>query len=216
MTDEGFAALTMQRLADECDAAIGAVYRYFPSKGALVAEIQREAVERLNTSYSVARARLDELLAQHAEAGDLDTGAGELARVVHLGRWFIGLSNTHPQELQLLQMLLSEGQAVVPVEEGMRVVPSVMRLLDQGRQCLDAAAEAGVLNDHADSMSRVVIWAAGVGGVIQAGRLSVYDAELLAGERLAAALTNDLHLAWGADPGDLAAAHQLLDALAAR
>ena len=47
---EGFDALTMQRLADECDAAVGAVYRYFPSKGALVAEVQREAIDRLATA----------------------------------------------------------------------------------------------------------------------------------------------------------------------
>ncbi|MGH9275717.1 MAG: helix-turn-helix domain-containing protein, partial [Acidimicrobiales bacterium] len=50
-TADGLHALTMQRLADEVDAAVGTVYTYFPSKGALVAEVQREAVDRLTSSY---------------------------------------------------------------------------------------------------------------------------------------------------------------------
>lgn len=211
VTTEGFEALTMQRLADECDAAIGAVYRYFPSKGALVAEIQREAVERLNTSYAVARARLDAAVAAagpRAELGPLDIA---LVRVVHLGRWFISLGDTAPQELRLLQMLMSEWQAIVPVEEGMRVLPSVMRLLDEARTCVDAATAEGVLDAREDAMTRVVIWAAGVGGVLQAGRLDVYDAELFVGDRLARILTDDLHLAWGATSEGLARAHRFLE-----
>lgn len=213
VTNEGFDALTMQRLADECEAAIGAVYRYFPSKGALVAEIQREAVERLGTSYAISRARMDEMLTARGAAADLDPALVALGRVVHLGRWFIGLADTHPQELRLLQMLLSEGRSVVPVEEGVRVVPSVMRLLDQARVCVEDAVGAGALDDRDDAMTRVVIWAAGVGGVLQAARLDVYDADLFVGDRLAATLTHDLHLAWGAAAADLAAAHQLVDQL---
>jgi len=210
ITTEGFGALTMQRLADECDSAIGAVYRYFPSKGALVAEIQREAVERLNTSYSVERAGLDVELGVVEVGGD-DERAASLVRVVHLGRWFIGLGESAPQELRLLQMLVSEAQAVVPVEEGLRVVPSVMRLLDQARQVIDAASATGALDDRDDAMSRVVIWAAGVGGVLQAGRLDVYDMDLFAGDRLAVTLTDDLHRAWGATPDGLASAHEFVD-----
>jgi Bacterial regulatory proteins, tetR family len=32
VTEEGFEALTMSRLADELDTAVGSVYHYFPSK----------------------------------------------------------------------------------------------------------------------------------------------------------------------------------------
>jgi len=215
VTTEGFDALTMQRLADECDSAIGAVYRYFPSKGALVAEIQREAVERLGTSYAVSRAAIDRVLVAAARRNDLDAVQVALCRVVHLGRWFISLSDTHPQELRLLQMLLSEWRTVVPVEEGMRVVPSVMRLLDQARACVEEATAAGALDDRDDAMKRVVIWAAGVGGVLQAGRLDVYDAELFVGNGLARTLTHDLHLAWGGSSTGLAAAHRFVDRLEA-
>jgi AcrR family transcriptional regulator len=210
VTTEGFDALTMQRLADECDSAIGAVYRYFPSKGALVAEVQAEAVDRLSTSYALVRARTD------AELAPLGLPEAELAliRVVLLGRWFIALSDSHPQELRLLLMLIGEARVVVPVEEGMRVLPRVIRLLDTARACLDDAVDAGIIDTRSDSMTRVVTWAAAVGGVLQASRLDVYDADLFIGPQMTLSLTMDLFRAWGASRDELDVANEVVDRLA--
>lgn len=207
VTTEGFDALTMQRLADESDAAIGAVYRYFPSKGALVAEVQKEAIERLAASYQIIRDRSDRELA------GLDDAEVALTRLVLFGRFFCATADTFPQELRLLQMLMNEWRAVVPVEEGMRVVPSAMRLLDRMRVGIDAAVDAGAI-EPGDTMARVVTWAAAVGGVLQVSRLDVYDAELFDGDRLARELSLDLLRAWGADRDALAAAVARVDALA--
>ncbi len=208
VTDEGFDALTMQRLADECDAAIGAVYRYFPSKGALVAEVQKEAIERLASSYQIIRDRSDR------EFGGIDEADLTLSRLVLFGRFFCATADTFPQELRLLQMLMNEWRAVVPLEEGMRVVPSAMRLLDRMRVGIDAAVDAGAI-EPADTMARVVTWAASVSGVLQVSRLDVYDAELFDGDRLARQLSLDLLVAWGADRARLEAATARVDALAA-
>jgi AcrR family transcriptional regulator len=201
----------MQRLADECDSAIGAVYRYFPSKGALVAEVQREAVERLFTSYSLVRGRTDAELPGFGLADDQLA----LTRVVLMGRWFVALSDTHPQELRLLQMLIGAPNVVVPIEEGMRVLPSVIRLLDTARACLDDAVDTGIIDQRTDSMTRVVTWAAAVGGVLQASRLDVYDVDLLNGPQMSIRLTMDLFHAWGATREQLDAADEVVDRLAA-
>ncbi len=207
VTEEGFDGLTMQRLADECDAAIGAVYRYFPSKGALVAEVQKEAIERLATSYEIIRDRGDR------EWGELTEEELTLTRLVLFGRFFCATADTFPQELRLLYMLMNEWRVVVPIEEGMRVVPSAMRLLDRMRQGIDAAIEAGALRGDLDSMGRVVTWAAAVAGVLQVSHLSAYDAELFDGKRLARQLSYDLLDAWGADPDKMAAAITRVDQL---
>ena len=210
---EGFDALTMQRLADECDSAIGAVYRYFPSKGALVAEVQREAIERLSTSYALIA---DRSARSFAKAG-LEGTELALANLVVFGRFFIATADSFPQELRLLQMLMSEMRPVVPVEEGMRVIPSAMRLLDQARACVDAAlAERALLPGPLSSMDRVIVWAAAVGGVLQLSHLDVYDLELFDGDRLARQTTLDLFVAWGAEPGMLAAAVARIDHLASK
>ena len=209
VTAEGFDALTMQRLADECDAAIGAVYRYFPSKGALVAEVQREAIERLSASSQIIRSH-----GAHQIATDgLDGPVAALTRLVLFGRFFVATAETFPQELRLLQMLMNESHAVMSPEEGLRVVPSAMRLLDQLRAEIDSAGEAGVL-DAGDTMGRVITWAAAVSGVLQVSRLDVYDTDLFNGDRLARALTLDLLRAWGASAPMLADATAFVDRLA--
>ena len=210
VTAEGFDALTMQRLADETDAAIGAVYRYFPSKGALVAEVQREAIERLGPSYTMIRERSD----QQFRAEGLEGGHLALTRLMLFGRWFIATADTYPQELRLLQMLMSEWRTIVPPEEGLRVVPSAMRLLDQAREGVDDAMDLGMLDERDDAMSRVVTWAAAVGGVLQLTRLGIYDAELFDGDRLARSLTTDLLVGWGATPDALDAASLAVEAVA--
>src|SRR3954464_2161277 len=73
---DGLRALTMQRLADEVDAAAGTVYTYFPAKVALVADLQREAIARLTESYRLTRARSDAVL-----GGWDDQVAAALARL---------------------------------------------------------------------------------------------------------------------------------------
>ena len=73
-TTDGVKSLTMQRLAADLGCAVGTVYTYFPSKGALLAELQREAVERLSVSYRLIRLRSD------AELRDLGGRAGGFDR----------------------------------------------------------------------------------------------------------------------------------------
>jgi AcrR family transcriptional regulator len=209
VTTEGFDALTMGRLASDVDAAVGAVYRYFPSKGALVAEVQREAIERLASSYVLIRDRSDR---RFHELG-LPAGELALARLVLFGRFFAATAETHPQELKLLQMLMSEWRAVVPVEDALRVVPSAMRLLDRARQAIDEAETVGALSTGS-SMDRVIIWAAGMSGIMQVSRLDVFDAELFDGQRLALEFLMDLFVGWGADRAGLDLANARVDEIA--
>ncbi|MES2819394.1 MAG: TetR/AcrR family transcriptional regulator, partial [Pseudomonadota bacterium] len=46
VADGGFAALTMQALAEDAGIATGSLYRYFPSKGELAAEVFATASQR--------------------------------------------------------------------------------------------------------------------------------------------------------------------------
>lgn len=211
VTAEGFEALTMQRIADDCDAAIGAVYRYFPSKGALVAEVQREAIDRLAASYLISRERSERRFAEL----DLAPDASALARLVLFGRFFCATADTFPQELRLLQMLMSEWRNVVPDEEGLRLVPTAMRFIGQASDVIAAATVHGVLGDG-DPLDRAVTWAAAVAGVLQISRLDHFDAELFDGERLARQLNLDLIVGWGASPAAVAAADGLVSDLARR
>ena len=208
-TDEGLAALTMQRLAAEVDAAVGTVYTYFPSKGALLAEVQREAVDRLTASYLLLRPVVEERVA------DADPSVAALAHLVAFARFFVDSVDTLPQEQRLLQQLMYDADQLVPTEEGARVVPTIQRLLELARERFEVAARVDALRP-ADPMDRTIVLAAALNGVLQVTKLSRWDAELLDGPRLARQLIDDLLLGWGAAPAQLAAAHAVVDRIARR
>ena len=208
-TDDGLHALTMQRLADEVDAAVGTVYTYFPSKGALVAEVQREAVDRLTGSYLLLRPVIEERVA------DLDPSIAGLAHLVGFARFCIESVDTLPLEQRLLQQLMYDADQLVPTEEGGRVLPTILRLLDMARERFETATRAGALHPG-DAMDRTIVLAAALNGVLQVGKLARWDAELLDGGRLARLLIDDLLAGWGADHDQLTAAHAVIDGIARR
>ncbi len=205
---DGLEALTMQRLAAEVSASVGSVYTYFPSKGALVAEVQREAIERLATSALV--------LAGDVDRATLDdrSAAASLAPIVAFGRFWLAASHTYPEEMQLLVLLLADVTQSVPDEEAGRVVPAALRLLGLAESRIGAATEAGSL-DPADPASRTIALAASLTGCVQLEHVSQWDPELLDPVRTGHVVLDGLLRGWGADPGALRAAHQIVDGLEA-
>jgi AcrR family transcriptional regulator len=208
---EGLEALTMQRLAAELDCAVGTAYTYFPSKSALVAQVQADAIERLTGSYLVFRTRLT------GEALDGVTGpVAALAEIVGFSRFWVATFETFPEEAKLLQLLMSEPATPAIADEDVgRVVPSAMRLLGLAAEALGRAAEASALRDG-DAIERAVRLAAATNGVLLLDQLSRVDPALFDGARHAAAVAGELLLAWGASADELAAATSRIDALAAR
>lgn len=212
VSDEGLDALTMQRIADELDCAVGTIYTYFPSKGALVAEVQREAIERLTASYLTIRAETDRLL----EVEGVSAGVGALTRLVGMGRFWIATPAAFPQEAQLMQLLMSEQREVMATSDTGRVLPAALRHLDLARALLADAVDRRALDPADSDWERVVTWLAAINGVVQVSRLATHDAELFDGERLAARLNLDLLRSWGADPRALTRADAQIDRLSSR
>jgi AcrR family transcriptional regulator len=206
-TEEGVDALTMQRLARDVDAAIGTVYTYFPSKGALLAEVQREAIDRLMGSYLLLRPDVE------ARVADADPTIAALTHLVAFARFWIASLDTFPQEQILLQQLMGDGRRPVPDDELGRVLPAILRLFDLARQAFDAAADTHAL-DAGDAMDRTITFAAALSGVLGIGRLDRWGIDLLDGRRLARGIGDDLLVGWGAARPALASAHAVLDAIA--
>lgn len=206
--EEGLDALTMQRLAVEVGASVGSVYTYFPSKGALVAEVQREAIERLGASALVLAGDVDRLVPGQP------AGVAHLTPIVAFGRFWLTASGTYPEEMQLLMLLLSDVGETVPAEEGGRVVPAALRLLGLAESRLASAAASGQLADG-DAWSRTIALGASLTGCVQLAVVERWDPDLLSPSAAGRTVLDALLLGWGADPGALASAHGLVDQLAA-
>jgi AcrR family transcriptional regulator len=209
---EGLDALTMQRLAAELDCAVGTAYTYFPSKSALVAEVQREAIDRLTESYARFATTFDaEVAAEGSTGADIALG-----RIVGFGRFCVAILDTFPEEARLLQMLMADSRRTL-IEDGdvHRVIPAAFRFVGHAQAAFEAAVEAGALR-AGDAIDRTVVLLATINGVLAVDNLARVDPDLFDGRRLALDTLPVLLLGWGADPDALTRAGRPVDALARR
>jgi AcrR family transcriptional regulator len=197
-TDEGLHALTMQRLAAEVDCAVGTVYTYFPSKSALIAEVQRQAIDRLSDAWDA----LTPGVAKALKRAKPDVAA--LAQIIAAGRFWIDAITAYPQEARLLQLLFSEA-GTLEVDDAARVAPAALRHLEPARAAFAAAAAAGAL-DPGDPMDRTASYVAAINGVVQLGGLARFEFAPFDGARLAGDLIDTLLRGWGAKPTAVVAA----------
>jgi AcrR family transcriptional regulator len=198
---EGLDALTMQRLADELDAAVGTIYTYFPSKSALLAAVQRAAIERLAESYRLSRLSLDASLAGAA----VEPHVAALTRLVAVGRFWVASFEVFPDEAMLLQLLMAELHPRITPSDAVEVVPVAMAMLGEAQAVIADGQRTGALADGDPMRRTVLLWAA-MNGVLLTSKLQQWDEELFDGARLAEVLLHDLVTGWGARETDLTAA----------
>jgi AcrR family transcriptional regulator len=211
-TEEGLEALTMARLADALDTAVGSVYRYYSSKDELIAAIQANAVEQLHRSHDRSvepvAAEVAERLAGSADspdaadqpdtAGPAGPGASAaLVRLVVLGRWFCAAAEHYPEEVRLLQLVSSRRTPTHTREGAAALLPSTLSFVAAVGGTIEAATAAGDLRPG-PALGRAVMWLTAFGGVFVADDLGQYLPSVLGGGRLVRQLNADLLVGWGA------------------
>jgi AcrR family transcriptional regulator len=211
VTTEGQAALTMQRVTEELGTSVGGIYLYFPTKDALLAELEREALQVLHASFLLGQARLDAAL----EVTSIEPAEAALTRALATARFWIDAEASLPTEIELSRRLFGDTGSVVVSDATAGVLPSVLRVLDEARSRLSAAAGLGII-DQDDDLERAVLIVSSVNGVLLASKVGVWDEALFDGRRLALRLVDLLFAGWGAPAESRAAAGARLDAMADR
>lgn len=207
VSDDGVERLTMQRMADDLDCAVGTIYTYFESKDALLSELQRLALDRISESYRTLRERVDPELQVRA-ADDVEVA---LVRVILGLRFWVTTAEVYPDESNLFRSLTTRRTKMSP-DEAVRMLPSAWQLFFDGSQVIAEAQDVGALAPG-NAGERMVTAAAALGGVLLLSGLSHFDADLFAGPVLALTLVDDLVRGWGADPDRQASATALADVL---
>jgi AcrR family transcriptional regulator len=206
---DGLEGLTMQALASELDCAVGTAYTYFESKAALVAAVQRNAIDTLTRSLHLAQAGWDAYLDEHAR----DAEEAALARLIAFGGYLRAAAVAFPNEMALLQVVLGAQQAELPEEEAASNVDVARRFLDEPRALVAAADGAAI--ERGDALARTITWVASINGVLLLESLGRTDPRTFQPAALARQLTLDLLAGWGADPAALARAALHVERLAA-
>jgi AcrR family transcriptional regulator len=184
----GFDALSMNKLAATLDYTPGALYRYFPSKDALVTALVAEVIDEIGRELDVVGAARD---------------GAPLARVVACAEVWRRFAVTAPNRFALVSMLLAAPRLIVTDEA--QVARSLAGLLAAVRpvaEALAAAADAGALHGG-DAIERSFLLFSGATGVLLLRKQSPRAPGLLDLDRLFAAMLRALLTGWGAAPTDL-------------
>jgi AcrR family transcriptional regulator len=207
-TEEGIEALTMARLADALDTAVGSVYRYYASKDELIAAIQANAVGQLHGSHDRSVGPVAAELAEQVAATD----SAALVRVVVLGRWFCAAAERYPEEVRLLQLVSSRRTPTHTPATAARLLPTTVAFVSAISDTIDAAVAAGDLRPG-QGFARAIMWLTAFGGVFVADDLGHYAPSVLGGGRLIRQLNVDLLVGWGAAPDAVQRIEHAIDAL---
>ena len=202
VVEEGLEALTMQRLARKLDLAVGALYRYFPSKEALLAELQRRVIGAFHEDLRSELARLEPALGRGRAAG--------LVPLVALAHLYFTWPERAPTQFRLIALMVGDPRDVLP---DLEAAPNVARMLELGADILgrfEAAVKRGALKPGSAGQRALFLWAS-VHGLLQLRKLGRFDAGLFRGRELFSELLRTLLVGWGARAEDFGAALQTLD-----
>ncbi len=182
--EEGLERLTVTRLAEELDYTAGALYRYFPSKDVLLAEMQRHAIGALH----------DGLI------GRLERHAGdELGSVVALADGYLAMLAEQPECVRLINFMLADPRNLVPDDEVAITAPKLAALLAFAGGVLDRAATAGALSAGNAATRTLMMWTA-LQGATQLDKMRRFDPVHFDPRAIGRGLFRSLLVGWGADP----------------
>lgn len=155
---DGLEGLTIARLADALDAAVGALYRYFPGKDALLFSMQQMALDEFHTT-------LQELLAQVAtqleqeQRGDDEQLLAMLQLLVLMKAYLVDATQASARH-RLIFEFMSTYDPSLSEEDAMQGEDAVRRILDlvsiSLRVLLSKDAEA---SDEVVWQATMIAWA---------------------------------------------------------
>ena len=176
---DGVDGLTIVKLATAANAAVGALYRYFPSKDALLGGLQIRAVQRL-TAFTRAR---------------VDPDADAVANVVAAFRSWSAFRTAEPQLFALIDSSMSTLEPVLADDAAREVDLALQPLLAHLAGLLEAAVASGELVPGDNLRRTAMLWAAVHGAEHFRKRDRLAPASIHA-DAIVTALISDLLRAW--------------------
>ena len=175
----GVEALTIQRLAQEMNWALGSIYRYYPSKEALLMGLELHAVERVVAA----------LLTQ------LETDTAPVEQLRHLANAYGQLSEQLPEEFALVCLMLGDPRPHLPQEAGEEVMARVTPFLERVSSVFSAAHVQGELVAEDPMGSTLQYWMA-IHGATRLEKLRRFDPSRFDSRRLVRNVAQTLLEGW--------------------
>jgi len=119
----GFDALTLSRVAESLGYVTTAIYRYFPSKDALSAALQRRAIDEIHRHFA------SELAAARAAFVDATPQTAALAMLFVASETYLALPTTLPKAWHFVALLLGDPRPLLSDEEAAKTRTFMGRFL---------------------------------------------------------------------------------------
>ncbi len=194
--ERGLDGLTLQGLADKLDYSVGALYRYFPSKEVLLAELQRNVIRALDRKMSLLWIRCEDRLRSNPVTA---SPVGTLVPLVATALLYERVAERAPEQFGLLSRSLGDPGKLIDDGEARRVLAGARPVFAALANRLELAHQSGALGSG-DAMQRALCFWAAMHGVVQLRKLRRLDPELLDTGDLLRTLCRGLLLGWGAVP----------------
>jgi len=206
----GFEALTMHHLARVLGYTVGALYRYFPSKEALVVAVLARVLDALRADWQAAGERCEAWLVRSRGTEPEDAA---LLRLLVALAGYEAFAERRPQPFRLLSAWLGDPREIGASSAGALLTPSLLATTRHLRGLLEEAAAAGALAGGDARRRALVLWG-GLHGSMQMrrfGRLGIPD---FSAAPLSPDLAECLLAAWGARADRVAPLQRLARKLA--
>lgn len=209
LAEHGPGGLTVHRIAEELDYTVGALYRYFPSKDALIAELERRFIQELRRQIAAATRRAKDAIATTG----CDARVAALLQVHVLTRVYAELPEFLPEQFGLVSQNLATSRRVIGEEADQIVMAELMPLLASVVSRLETAVGCGALGAGDPVERALCLWSA-LQGALQLRKLDRLDPRFVAAiPRLPAGIVHALLIGWGAPASEHAEAVRIADAL---
>lgn len=183
---EGFAALSIHRLARELDYTPGALYRYFRSKDVLIAALTTRVLRAFGAAVS--------------ETVDSQPADAPLRRIRAGIGAYRELARSAPHRFGLLSMLLAEPRLLISSPEA--AAPAIDAMVAAMMPLAESFARAAVLGQLApgDARQRTLVAFCAVHGVLQLRKQELRAPGLIDLDLLCDSAIHTLLVGWGASP----------------
>lgn len=193
---DGVDGLTLQAVAAELGLVTTALYRYFPSKNALLAALQRRTVTALHGRL---RAVVHDLGRTHESE---PPRVRALLPIVALPSFYAEARLAMPEAFRMLMTMLGDPRPMLADEDAQRTAPLLGAMLAEVGALFVHAAGVGALPPGDAAEQTLVVWAT-LQGVMSLGKLGRFDPRLGATDALGHAALSALLRGWGADAAAL-------------
>jgi AcrR family transcriptional regulator len=199
-SEEGVEALTMQRLGAELGYRAGALYRYFPSKDALIAALLVRILRDVGVMMRAASTDAEGLALRARRP--MSAEARLLLPLVLSARGYLLLADERPAQIALLVRALAAPRPVVDDAAAQALATATLALLREASTAFRAAREGGALAPG-DDLPRVALLWASLHGIVGNRKLARFDVPGLTPPALVSELVRTLLVGWGAPREDV-------------